>query len=187
MILSDSEILRRMANGDIVIEPFDRECLGSNSYDVHLSENFLVYKYSFGSHELDAEVQHSVDHFVVKAASGGYLLHPGTLYLASTTEYTETRGCVPFLEGKSSGGRLGISIHATAGKGDAGFCNHWTMELSVVQPVVVYPGMPIGQLIYFQMMGEVERPYDKKPNSTQRTARDPKPVPSGMWKNFRSK
>ena len=74
----------------------------------------------------------------------------------STLEYTETRRFVPFLEGKSSVGRLGIDIHATAGKGDVGFCNHWTLEISVSQPVRVYAGMPIGQLIYFLVEGEVE-------------------------------
>ena len=52
-------------------------------------------------------------------------------YLGVTEEYTETHKHVPFLEGKSSIGRLGIDIHATAGKGDVGFCNTWTLEISV--------------------------------------------------------
>ena len=46
-----------------------------------------------------------------------------------TEEYTETHAHVPFLEGKSSTGRLGIDIHATAGKGDVGFCGNWTLEI----------------------------------------------------------
>ena len=61
----------------------------------------------------------------------------------------------PFLEGKSSTGRLGIDIHATAGKGDVGFCGNWTLEISVKQPVRIYKGMPIGQLIYFPVDGEI--------------------------------
>ena len=73
----------------------------------------------------------------------GFVLQPGVLYLGVTEEYTETHNAVPFLEGKSSIGRLGIDIHATAGKGDVGFCNTWTLEISCVHPVRVYPGMPI--------------------------------------------
>ena len=46
-------------------------------------------------------------------------------------------------------------IHATAGKGDVGFCNTWTLEISVSQPVIIYAGMPIGQLIYFKVSGEI--------------------------------
>ena len=102
--------------------------------------------------------------------------------MGSTIEYTETRRYVPFLEGKSSVGRLGIDIHATAGKGDVGFCNHWTLEISVSQPVRVYAGMPIGQLIYFLVDGAVEVDYASKVTAKY-NQRDHKPVESMMWKN----
>ena len=85
-------------------------------------------------------------------------------------------------EGKSSVGRLGIDIHATAGKGDVGFCNHWTLEISVSQSVRVYAGMPIGQLIYFMVEGDVEVDYSSKA-SAKYNQRSPKPVESMMWKN----
>ena len=57
---------------------------------------------------------------------------------------------------------LGIDIHATAGKGDVGFCGNWTLEISVKQPVRIYKGMPIGQLIYFPVDGEIEVKYNQK-------------------------
>jgi dCTP deaminase len=89
----------------------------------------------------------------------GFVLQPGELYLGVTEEYTATYKHVPFLEGKSSTGRLGISIHATAGKvcfsfffnmkGDIGFEGTWTLEISATKPVRVYAGMPIGQILYF--------------------------------------
>ena len=110
------------------------------------------------------------------------MLHPGKTYLGSTVEYTETRQFVPFLEGKSSVGRLGIDIHATAGKGDVGFCNHWTLEISVCQSVRVYAGMPIGQLIYFKVEGDVDVDYSSK-SSAKYNQRTPKPMESMMWKN----
>ena len=111
-------------------------------------------------------------------------LEPVNVYEISkkTEEYTETHAHVPFLEGKSSTGRLGIDIHATAGKGDVGFCGHWTLEISVKQPVKIYKGMPIGQLIYFPVEGEIENPYNKKKNAKY-TDQPDKPVESMMWKN----
>jgi dCTP deaminase len=99
-----------------------------------------------------------------------------------TLEYTETHAHVPFLEGKSSTGRLGIDIHATAGKGDVGFCNAWTLEISCVHPVRIYAGMPIGQLIYFPVEGEVLNKYNNKTDAKY-TGRTDKPVESMMWKN----
>ena len=89
---------------------------------------------------------------------------------------------MPFLEGKSSVGRLGIDIHATAGKGDVGFCNHWTLEISVKQPVRVYEGMPIGQLIYFEVCGAVLTTYNAK-QSAKYNRRTELPVESMMWQN----
>ena len=176
MILTDLAILKAIEEGDILVEPYDRNCLGTNSYDVHLSKYLACYI----DDVIDAKKHNQVEHF--KIADDGIVLQPGKTYLGSTLEYTETRSFVPFLEGKSSVGRLGIDIHATAGKGDVGFCNHWTLEISVSQPVRVYAGMPIGQLIYFKVEGEVEVDYQSK-SSAKYNQRTPKPMESMMWKN----
>jgi len=178
MILTDTQILAEMRRGSIVIEPYHRKYLGSNSYDVHLGAWLALYKEEI----LDAKKHNHVHHF--KIPKDGIILVPSKLYLGVTQEYTETHKHVPFLEGKSSIGRLGIDIHATAGKGDIGFCNTWTLEISVRQPVRIYEGMPIGQLIYFAVDGEVTTPYNKK-KSAKYTRRTVKPVESMMWKNFR--
>ena len=177
MILSDLMIQQAISTGEIIIEPFDPACLGTNSYDVHLSK----YLANYTAEVLDAKLPNEITQFEIPEE--GIILKPGVLYLGSTLEYTETHNTVPFLEGKSSVGRLGIDIHATAGKGDVGFCNHWTLEISCTQPVRVYAGMPIGQLIYFQVAGEISRYYNKKPDakSNERTI---KPMESKMWKNF---
>ena len=176
MILTDLAILKAMEEGDILVEPYNRNCLGTNSYDVHLSKYLACYIDDI----IDAKRHNHVEHFEI--ADDGIVLNPGKTYLGSTLEYTETRSFVPFLEGKSSVGRLGIDIHATAGKGDVGFCNHWTLEISVSQAVRVYAGMPIGQLIYFKVEGEVEVDYQSK-SSAKYNQRTPKPMESMMWKN----
>ena len=180
MILTDLRILEEMKKGTIVIEPFDRKNLGSNSYDVHLGRDLATYKNDI----LDAKEHNQVDHFEIP--DDGLILLPHRLYLGVTQEYTETHAHVPFLEGKSSIGRLGIDIHATAGKGDVGFCNTWTLEISVKQPVRVYHGMPIGQLIYFEISGEIGVSYTSKASAKYNTRTD-KPVESMMWKNFEKK
>lgn len=180
MVLSDTEILKALHAGDIIIDPFDIECLGSNSYDVHLSKFMATYDV----HMLDASRPNKISYFEIPAS--GFILQPNTLYLGSTLEYTESHKHLPYLDGKSSTGRLGICIHLTAGRGDVGFCNFWTLELTVPQPVRVYAGMPIGQLTYHCIFGEVAVPYDKKPNA-KFTERDPRPKESMLWKNkFRS-
>ena len=176
MILSDKRILEEIENGTIVIEPFQRECLGTNSYDVHLSKHLATYR----DRVLDARKHNEIDSFEI--GKDGFLLQPGTLYLGVTVEYTETHKHVPFLEGKSSTGRLGIDIHATAGKGDVGFCNTWTLEISCTQPVRIYHGMPIGQLIYFVVEGEIETFYNTKSNAKYNNP-STRPVESMMWKN----
>lgn len=177
MILSDTEILKQIKKGNIVITPFDIKNMGSNSYDVHLGEDFAQYI----DKTLDAKKHNKVKHF--KITKNGFILKPGQLYLATTLEYTESHKHVPFLEGKSSTGRLGIDIHATAGKGDVGFCGFWTMEISTSKPVKIYPGMPIGQLIYYKVEGKVKKLYNKKKDAKYvNTSCLPKE--SMMWKNL---
>src|SRR6478736_6400974 len=176
MILSDKRILEEIGKGTIVVTPYDRECLGSNSYDVHLGKCLATYK----EHILDAKKHNGIEYFEIP--NEGFVLYPHIFYLGATQEYTETHAHVPFLEGKSSTGRLGIDIHATAGKGDVGFCGHWTLEISVKQPVKVYKGMPVGQLIYFPVEGEILESYGDKKSA--KYARQPnRPVESMMWKN----
>lgn len=176
MILTDQKILQCMELGEIKVVPFRRECLGSNSYDVHLGKTLGVYVDSV----LDAKKHNRIDTFEIP--EDGYTLTPDNFYLGVTLEYTETHKHIPFLEGKSSVGRLGIDIHATAGKGDIGFCNYWTLEISVKKPVRVYTGMPIGQLIYFEAQGDLLTPYNKKTSAKYNEVK-PLPVESMMWKN----
>lgn len=177
MILSDVTIAQAIADGLIKIEPFRPQCLGTNSYDVHLGKTLGTYD----DKVLDAKAKNSISYQDIP--DEGIVLMPETFYLGVTEEYTETLAHVPFLEGKSSVGRLGIDIHATAGKGDVGFCNFWTLEISVKMPVRVYAGMPIGQIIYFDVQGEVRTPYNHK-KSAKYNEISALPRESQMWRNF---
>jgi dCTP deaminase len=176
MILTDTRILEEMEKGTIKVVPYDRADLGSNSYDVHLGSTMALYV----DDVLDAKKHNTIEYFEIP--DEGIVLEPSKFYLGVTLEYTETHAHVPFLEGKSSTGRLGIDIHATAGKGDVGFCGNWTLEISCKQPVRVYKGMPIGQLIYFPVDGEIEVKYNQKSNAKY-SGQPNKPIESMMWKN----
>ena len=176
MILTDKRILEEMEKGTIKVVPYDRADLGSNSYDVHLGSTMALYV----DEVLDAKKHNTIEYFEIP--DEGIVLEPSKFYLGVTLEYTETHAHVPFLEGKSSTGRLGIDIHATAGKGDVGFCGNWTLEISCKQPVRVYKGMPIGQLIYFPVDGEIEVKYNQKSNAKY-SSQPNKPIESMMWKN----
>lgn len=108
----------------------------------------------------------------------GLVLLPGRLYIGSTVEHTETPHHVPCIEGRSSVGRLGINIHSTAGFGDIGFKGTWTLEISVIEPVRVYPNVRIAQIYYETVTGDI-KPYASDKYQGQRG-----PKPSGLWKEL---
>ena len=95
MILSDTRIFEEIENGSIKIVPYSRECLGSNSYDVHLGKFLATYT----NEELDAKKHNTIEHFEIPEQ--GIVLYPHKFYLGVTEEYPETHAHVPFLEGKS--------------------------------------------------------------------------------------
>ena len=85
----------------------------------------------------------------------GLVLAPNHLYLGRTVERTETHNLVPMIEGRSSIGRLGLFVHVTAGFGDVGFSGYWTLEMFAVQPVKIYPGVPICQIFFHEITGDI--------------------------------
>jgi dCTP deaminase len=154
MVLSGPEIERRRDKGDIHITPWDRSRIGPNSYDLTLGNQLSWY--------LDAplrmdrnNITGSVD---LSLYPSGFLLKPGVLYLGHTRERTYCKGLVPFIEGRSSIGRLGLSIHVTAGLGDDGFDGEWTLEVTVVHPLILLPGVRICQIAFMELTGE-RKPY----------------------------
>ena len=97
----------------------------------------------------------------------GYDLNPNQLYLGRTVERTVTHNLVPMLEGRSSIGRLGLFVHVTAGFGDVGFDGYWTLEMFAVQPIRIYPGVPICQIFYHDIRGDVTEYKSEKYQNNQ--------------------
>lgn len=153
-MLGGLEIARLVRMGDIVIDPFDPEQLNPNSYNVRLADDLLTYCGSLmdEQYRLDPRRENPTERLVIPPA--GYCLQPGLLYLGSTVERTYSPKHVPRIDGRSSVGRLGISVHVTAGFGDVGFNGTWTLEITCVEPVVVYPGMRIAQVSFSPVIGD---------------------------------
>lgn len=182
MILTDEAIKMKLDTGAIVVKPLAHGAVGTNSIDVHLGENILVYTEGIIDPGYEMETK------IIKIPKDGLLLQPNRLYLGVTKEYTETHEDVPVLEGKSSVGRLGINIHCTAGFGDVGFCGHWTLEIFVIQQTMVYAGMPIGQIVYHSPFGLPRLGYshtDRKSSYTD--SGEPVPIPSRLYKKLINK
>jgi len=132
----------------IVIEPFNIDQLNPNSYNLRLADKLLVYT----GEELDMAKDNPTEELTIPPE--GLVLVPGKLYLGSTIEHTETYNLVPFLEGRSSIARLGLSVHLTAGVGETSFSGTWTTEMTVVHPLRVYAGVSLCQILYSPLVGE---------------------------------
>jgi dCTP deaminase len=159
MILSGNEIRKNLGT-NIFIEPFDEKRLNPNSYNLTLHHELMVYEEIV----LDMRHPHRVRRMTIPEE--GMVLNPEQLYLARTNELTETHNFVPMIEGRSSVGRLGLFVHVTAGFGDVGFKGFWTLEMFAVQPIRIYPNVPICQIFYHEITGDIlEYKSDKYQNN----------------------
>jgi len=155
MVLSGHEILAQLGK-NIIIDPFDEANLNPNSYNLRLHDELMVYEEVL----LDMRKPHRVRRIQIPEA--GFILQPNQLYLGRTAERTETHHLVPMIEGRSSVGRLGLFVHVTAGFGDVGFCGYWTLEMFAIQPIRIYAGVPICQIFYHEIQGQITEYASKK-------------------------
>lgn len=187
MVLTKPDILEYIESGEIVIEPLNLNNVGTNSVDLHLSKFMMTIDNAPEGewvHAVPLDVKKPFNVRLFEVPEEGYVLEPGTLYLASTLERTWTKKHLPTLHGKSSVARMGISVH-DAGFGDVGFKGHWTLEITVAQPIRIYPGMPICQICYEEVRTLPDVDYmQRKESSYTQAWGDPKPQPSKIFKKF---
>lgn len=137
MILTGPAINTAVKNGRVVLKPFDAANLNPNSYNYHLGDTLLI---------LRSDAQRSRR---IKLQADGFVLQPGHIYLGTTQEIIGSDFFVTLLLGRSSVGRLGIFLNVTADLGHIGSCSRWTLEITVIQPVRIYPKMKIGQVSFW--------------------------------------
>ena len=162
MVLSDRTIKLEMAAGRIIVEPCDPKDIQPSSVDLHLGDDFQVFRNSRYPYIDPGREQPGLMERVSASHEEPFVLHPGEFALGTTIERIALPdNVVGRLEGKSSLGRLGLLIHSTAGYVDPGWDGRLTLELSNAAnlPILLTPGMKIGQVSFSQMTTPVDRPY----------------------------
>jgi dCTP deaminase len=156
MILTSSEIEKQIALKKIQISPFCKTNLNPNSYNYRLGPTLLEIT------DPVIDPKRATSYREIAIPKQGFLLLPNHLYLGSTLEKIGSSDYVPTLIGRSSLGRLGLFLQITADLGQLGTYHPWTLELKVVQPLWVYPGMAIGQVCFWQPEGKRDLLYQGK-------------------------
>ena len=184
MLLSDRDILDEVRQGSIELDPCDPAMVQPASVDVRLDRFFRVFENHRYPHIDPSSEQSELTRLVEPPMDEPFVLHPGEFALASTYESVSLgTGVAARLEGKSSLGRLGLLTHSTAGFIDPGFSGHVTLELSnmATLPIMLWPGMKIGQLCFFRLSSPSEHPYGSaKYGSRYQGQRGPTPSRSHL-------
>ena len=161
-VLSDGSILELIEAGRIKIEPWDPAMVQPASVDVRLGDSFRVF-HNHRATTIDLRKPPSnLTEEVIVQGEESFVIHPGEFCLGRTLEWVELPDdIVARIEGKSSLGRLGLIVHATAGFCDPGWRGTLTLELNNLTriPIELYPGLPIAQLSFMALDRPAQRPY----------------------------
>ena len=161
MYLSDIDVKKAVKKGDIVIRDFDEERMGPASYDIMLGNKFMMAT-THATKLIDpAKGNFAKMHEVIVPDGEEFLLHPGVSILGTSKDYFGSKKYLVQLHGKSSLARIGLLVHNTAGLINPGHFLRITLELCNLNrvPIVLRPGMQIGQLTFSELSGPVERDY----------------------------
>lgn len=162
MILSDRDIQKYLKTGKIFVEPLFPNAIQPASVDLHLGADFLIFK---TSNAICIDPKEKIDDLMEKHKIDDktqFILHPGEFALGMTYEVVGVaNNMVGRLEGKSSLGRIGLIIHATAGYLDPGNKLKMTLELHNISslPIKLYYKMPIAQMSFTPLSGMADSPY----------------------------
>jgi dCTP deaminase len=187
VVLSDRTIKAEIEAGRLVFDPYDEALVQPSSVDVRVDATFRVFHNSRHPYIDVRKPMEDLTELVTIAGGEPFVLHPGEFVLGQTLERVRIPDdLVARLEGKSSLGRLGLVIHSTAGFVDPGFEGNLTLELSNLAnlPVTIYEGMPIGQISFMRMDGQVERPYGVRAAGSKYQGQT-EPTASRFYLNFR--
>lgn len=194
-VLSDRDIKTALSEKLLEIKPATNLQIQPSSIDIHLAQTIMVFSRRRNKDaviDLKKPVDEYVDYEILDTKKGS-ILHPHEFILGVTTEWFHLSSqFLANVEGKSSLGRLGLVIHATAGFIDPGFSGHVTLEITNLtdQPMIIYPDMAIGQIRFSILTSPAENCYGSKKLKSKYIndfSKNPKPMPSQYWKNFTTK
>ncbi|HEY8768657.1 MAG TPA: dCTP deaminase [Dehalococcoidia bacterium] len=161
-VLSDRSIKKALAAGRLGIEPLDEQAIQPASVDLRLDSVFRVFRTTSRPYVDVAQDVDDLTELVEISPEEPFVIHPGSFCLGSTLEtITIPNDIVARVDGKSSLGRLGLLVHATAGYVDPGWTGKLTLELSnqSQMPIALYYGMRIAQISFIELTTAVDRPY----------------------------
>lgn len=162
-VLSDRTIKQEIAAGRLGIEPLDEAAIQPASVDLRLDRQFRIFRATTRPFvDVRVPVDDLTELVTVRRKGEPFIIQPGTFCLGSTVEtVTLPDDLVARIDGKSSLGRLGLLVHATAGYVDPGWTGKLTLELSnqSQMPIALYYGMRIAQISFLRLTTPVERPY----------------------------
>lgn len=161
-VLSDGTIRRLVEEGRIGIDPWDPDMVQPASVDLRLGPSFRVFhNHRVASIDL-ADPPSNLTEQVDIDEDTPFVIHPGEFVLGRTLERVRMPDdIVSRIEGKSSLGRLGLIVHATAGFVDPGFEGTLTLEITNLTrvPIKLWSGKPIAQLSFMTLDAPAQRPY----------------------------
>lgn len=155
MILTGQKIAEEVQAGRICIDPFDPSCVNPNSYNFKLSPTLRIYD------DAVIDTRRPNRSSTLEIPPEGFVLERGRLYLGASIERMGSDHFAPTYSARSSVARLGLFINLSAPLGDIGFIGCWTLQLFAAQDIRVYPGMKIGQIMFWQPKGTIKL-YDGK-------------------------
>lgn len=179
---SDNDIRDAIKAGYIQIDPYEPEHVSSSTVDLTLHHSFLVSRTSNMTH-IDVRQPFNVTEKVEAAEDGSFVIHPGEFVLGSTAErVTLSNKVAGILEGRSSLGRIGLIVHATASMTKPGFSGYLTLEMSNISnlPIKLYVGMRIAQFAFLELKTPASAPYNAKSKYQHQDT----PAASKIWMDF---
>lgn len=158
MILQDRALRTAIANGDIIVNPLGERAIQPASIDLRLGTRFRRFR---GGAILDPLESPDMVEFDVPIGEILPVLDNEFL-LGETIEWVEVPAdLLGRLDGRSTMGRFGWLIHATAGFFDPGFKGQPTLEIKNISGRTnrLRPGMRVCQMSFEVMLGAAEIPY----------------------------
>jgi dCTP deaminase len=160
--LTGKQVIEEVKSGCITIDPFNEDQVNPNSYDYRLApllRRLLPNSVRNFTPCIDPKLPMKYEEITIP--EDGFMMIVEEAYLGHTVEQFGSKYFASLCTGKSSVGRLFIKNHACAGLIDQGFLGHITLEMTAKLPTIIYPGMRIGQLFWFESIGEIELYHGK--------------------------
>jgi dCTP deaminase len=186
-VLSDRSIREEIASGRLCIDPLDEDAVQPASVDLRLDRVFRIFRVTSRPFVDVRDPVEDLTEVVTIGVEEPFVIQPGSFCLGSTVEtITLPNDIVARVDGKSSLGRLGLLVHATAGYVDPGWQGRLTLELSnqSQMPIALYYGMRIAQISFLRMSTPVDRPYGS-PGLGSKYQGQTGPTPSKISEEFR--